>query len=382
MIRARRPSLCYVAASEETVAAFLKQHIAAARRDYEVMVAFNTEDLGCLDRHGIEAALRPVPIERKVSLLQDLNALWRLYRLFRCECFDLVHSISPKAGLLAMLAAWLARVPRRVHSFTGQVWVTRQGWRRYFLKQADRLIAALATKALVDSPSQRDFLVAEGVMSRDKTEVIGRGSICGVDGVRFHPDSQARREVRDSLGIPTNAPLLLFLGRLNRDKGVIDLTEAFLNLVRRVPDAWLLLVGPDEEALLPGIMNICSGVADCVRHLGFTRQPERYMAAADIFCLPSYREGFGAVIIEAAATGLPTVASRIYGITDAIIDGETGLLHPPGDSTALTAALVDLLQHPERRFAMGEKARARALADFSQADSTKRLMAFYGRMLG
>jgi glycosyltransferase involved in cell wall biosynthesis len=380
MTPVRRPRLCYVAASEGTVAAFLKQHIAAAGRDYEVSVAVNTEDPECLDRLGIEAALRPMPIERKVSLLQDLRALWRLYRLFRRECFDLVHSISPKAGLLAMLAAWLARVPRRVHSFTGQVWVTRQGWRRYLLKQADRLIAALATQALVDSPSQRDFLVAEGVMSRNKAEVIGKGSICGVDGVRFHPDSQARREVRDSLGIPANAPLLLFLGRLNRDKGVLDLAAAFMGLVGRVPDAWLVLVGPDEEGLVPEVVAICGGMADRVRHLDFTREPERYMAAADIFCLPSYREGFGTVVIEAAATGLPAVASRIYGITDAVVEGVTGLLHPPGDVGAIEAVLARLLAEPAKRLAMGDAARERALAEFSQAESSRELMAFYGKM--
>jgi glycosyltransferase involved in cell wall biosynthesis len=380
MTPTRRPRLCYVAASEGTVTAFLKQHIAAAGQNYEVSVAVNTDDRECLDRRGILAALRAVPIERKVSLLQDLRALWALYRLFRREHFGLVHSISPKAGLLAMLAAWLARVPRRVHSFTGQVWVTRRGWRRYVLKQADRLIAALATQTLIDSPSQRDFLVAEGVMSQAKAEVIGKGSICGVDGVRFHPDAQARREVRDSLGIPPNAPLLLFLGRLNRDKGVLDLATAFMLLVRRVPDAWLVLVGPDEEGLVPGIMKTCAGAADRVRHLDFTREPERYMAAADIFCLPSYREGFGTVVIEAAAAGLPSVASRIYGITDAVVDGVTGLLHPPGDAGAIEAVLAQLLADAPMRRTMGEDARKRALADFSQLESSRELMAFYGKM--
>lgn len=363
-----------------TVAAFLTRHIAAAAREYEVSVVANTEDREFLTRLGLVATLLPVPIERRISLRQDFRALWALYRLFRRQSFDLVHSITPKAGLLAMLAAWLARVPRRVHSFTGQVWVTRRGGRRWLLKQADRLLAALTTRALIDSPSQRDFLVDEGVLAATKAEVIGQGSICGVDGSRFQPDLQARRKVRESLGIAPGAPVLMYLGRVNRDKGVLDLATAFALLAQRIPDAWLVLVGPDEEGLAPRVTELCARAADRVRHVEFAREPERFLAAADIFCLPSYREGFGMVAIEAAAAGLPAVASRIYGITDAVVEGETGLLHTPGDVAAIAAALAQLVGDAERRTAMGEQARRRALTAFSQAESTRELMAFYGKM--
>lgn len=374
--------LCYVVASEITVAAFLSGHIKAMAQRYEVCVAGNIDNPDALGKLGLSATLLPVPIERRVALWRDLIALFALYRHFRRGGgFDLVHSVSPKAGILGMLAAWLARVPRRVHTFTGQVWVTRRGWRRVLLKAADRMLAALATDVLVDSPSQRDFLIAEGVLGAGKSRVIGKGSICGVDGGRFRPDADARCGVRTELGIPPDATVLLFLGRLNRDKGVADLAVAFAAIAGHFPDARLLLVGPDEEGMVAHISSTCSGAAARVHHVGYTRQPERFMAASDIFSLPSYREGFGMVVIEAAAVGLPAVASRIYGITDAVIDQQTGLLHPAGDVQALARALIALLSDPARRSAMGECARSRALADFSQAESSRELLAFYGKIL-
>lgn len=364
-----------------TVEAFLKGHIAAASAHYDVWVVANTDDRDLLHRLGLAAVLHPVAIERRISMLGDLSALLGLVRLFRTERFTIVHSVSPKAGLLAMLSAGIAGVPHRVHTFTGQVWVTRRGWRRRVLKLADCVLAALTTRALVDSPSQRDFLLAERVLAADKAEVIGKGSICGVDDVRFRPDEAARNVLRGELGISPSASVLLFLGRLNRDKGVLDLAAAFVRVARRFPEARLLFVGPDEEGLASAVIDICGAAQDRMQLIDYTHQPERFMAAADIFCLPSYREGFGMVVIEAAAVGLPAVASRIYGVTDAVVDGQTGLLHPPGDVAAIAEKLTELLSAPNRCKAMGERARLRAQADFSQAASSQGLMVFYAKIL-
>jgi glycosyltransferase involved in cell wall biosynthesis len=379
---APHPHLCFVVSSEMTVSAFLKDHIAAATAaGYEVSVVANTADGGFMRRLGLTATLHSVAIVRPISLWRDTLALLALIHLFRAERFDIVHSVSPKAGLLAMLASRLASIPHCIHTFTGQVWVTRSGWKRWLLKQADCVLAGLTTQALVDSPSQRDFLIAEGVIAAEKAKVIGKGAICGVDGARFRPDGEARREVREALGIAPSAPVLLYLGRLNRDKGVLDLAETFASVALQFPEVRLLFVGPDEGSISYAIADICAEVRDRLYFVDYTRQPERFMATADIFCLPSYREGFGMVIIEAAASGLPTVASRIYGITDAVVEGQTGLLHPPGDVTAIARQLTGLLGDLERRKTMGECARERALADFSQAGSSQGLLAFYGKML-
>ncbi|MBL8490349.1 MAG: glycosyltransferase family 4 protein [Rhodocyclaceae bacterium] len=375
-------SLCFVVSSPMTVTAFLKAHIAAATEaGYRVSVVMNTDDPATLSTLGIPATLHPVAIERRISPWRDLAAVLQLHALFRRERFDLVHSISPKAGLLGMLAARLAGVPQRIHTFTGQVWATRTGAARRILKSADRLLAWLTTTALVDSRSQRDFLVTEGVVAAAKAQVIGNGSICGVDTDRFAPSPAHRESVRRELGTDATATIALFLGRLNRDKGILELAEAYAGLAGELPALHLVLVGPDEEGLLPRVRAIAGNAAARVHHVPWTGEPERYMAAADIFCLPSHREGFGLVAIEAAAVGLPVLASRIYGVTDAVAEGETGLLHPPGDIGAIATLLRRLAVDEPLRQTLGGEGRDRALREFGQREVVAGQLAFYGKIL-
>lgn len=372
--------LCYVATIPAVVHAFLRQHIDAAASKYEVTVVCNSTDVHLLDDLAVRRVL--LPIERKPAPWSDALALFRLYRLFRSERFDIVHSHMPKTALLGMLAAWLAGVPIRINTFHGEVWATRTGWRRAALKLFDRLIALLATDILVVSPSQREFLANEGVLPRDKAKVIGAGSVCGVDGTRFRADPGIRSAMRRSLGIAETATVILFVGRLNRDKGLLDLAAAFAAIAAQRSDVALLLVGSEEDVAFSRIQHICAASSQRLHYADFTSTPERYMAAADIYCLPSYREGFGMTVIEAAACGLPAVASRIYGITDAVAEGKTGLLFPAGDVTALTRDLLQLIDDAPRRRAMGDAAHARALELFCAERITGEMMAFYDGLAG
>lgn len=372
--------LCFVVSSPLTARAFLSGHIAALSQHYAidlVVGASNANDLGDIPAH---ARIVPAPIQRKVMPLADLAALLRLYVLFRHERYAAVSSVTPKAGMLALLAAAMARAPLRIHIFTGQVWATRRGWQRWLLKAADRLMARLATHVLADSPSQRNFMVAEGIAPAEKIRVLGDGSICGVDGERFRPDAQSRADIRSSLGIPLDALVFVFLGRMNRDKGVLDLAEGFAALGNA--GAWLLIVGPDEAGLRGAMESRLGGALARTRFVGYTGRPEAYMAAADVFCLPSYREGFGMVIIEAAAAGIPAVASRIYGVTDAVEAGVTGRLHRPGDVAGIARELAAMADDPARRLAMGRAARERALRLFSRRAVTAAWLRFYGQLLG
>jgi glycosyltransferase involved in cell wall biosynthesis len=264
-----------------------------------------------------------------------------------------------------MLAAFVALVPVRIHTFTGQVWVTKRGVKRLILKFFDKLIGSFATCVLADSPSQQDFLVAEGVLQRDKVQVIGAGSICGVDAVRFQPNNEAKQKVRNKFGIKPDAKVILFVGRLNRDKGMLDLAAAFNTIAKQYSDVVLLLVGAEEDVPFSQIQEICHAKSGCLHHVSFTATPEKYMAAADIFCLPSYREGFGMTIIEAAACGVPAVASRIYGITDAVEDGRTGLLFEAGNRAALIEKLQELITNNQLRLQLGNAARQRVIKLFS-----------------
>lgn len=372
--------ICFVVSSPLTARAFLSGHFAALSRHYAIDLVTDADGQDGLDRIAPHARVVPVHILRRITPMADLAAMCRLYCLFRLERYAAVSSITPKAGLLALLAAAASRIPLRIHIFTGQVWVTRTGWKRCLLKAVDKLMARLATHVLADSPSQRDFLITEGVAPAGKVRVLGEGSICGVDGVRFRPDAGRRAAIRLAHGIPDEAVVFLFLGRLNRDKGVMDLAEAFARLDH--PAAYLLIVGPDEEGMHAAMLAGLGAAHDRCRFVGLTDRPEDYMAAGDVFCLPSYREGFGMVIIEAAAAGMPAISSRIYGVTDAVEDGVTGLLHVPGDVQGITQHMALMVGDAARRTAMGQAARERALQLFSSAAVTTAWMNFYDELLG
>ncbi len=372
--------ICFVVSSPLTARAFLSGHIAALSGRHAIDLVADVRDPAELGGISAHAGIVPVRIRRRISPLADLAALLRLHALFRRERYAAVSSVTPKAGMLALLAAAMVRVPLRIHVFTGQVWATRRGWQRQLLKAADRLMARLATHVLADSRSQRDFMIAEGIAPAEKIQVLGEGSICGADGERFRPDAGRRTWVRLAQGIPGEAIVFLFLGRLNRDKGVLDLTEAFAALDN--PAAWLLVVGPDEAGLRGDLESRLGAALARTRFVGYTDRPEDFMAAADVFCLPSYREGFGMVIIEAAAAGIPAIASRIYGITDAVEEGVTGLLHRPGDAAEMTTEMAALADDAPRRAGMGRTARARALRLFSREAVTEAWLCFYWKLLG
>jgi glycosyltransferase involved in cell wall biosynthesis len=355
--------------------AFLRPHLERLRHDFEITVYVNTGDMGVAPDVPPEVRVVHLPLRRNISPVADLVILMRLVRILRQESFDLVFSMNPKSGLLAMTAAFITRVPRRVHCFTGQVWATRRGFWRWLLKGMDRLLAACATHCLADSASQRQYLIEEGIVCQEKIEVLANGTVAGVDVKRFRPDENARRRVRSRFGIEDDACCLLYVGRLKRDKGILDLIEAFNRLRSRFPSLHLLLVGPDEE----GFDSLVRDVPR-IHRVGYTQVVEEYMAAADVFCLPSYREGFGLVLIEAGAVGLPVVASRIYGITDAVVEGETGLLHEPGDIDDLTRKIEVLIEDALLRKKLGEAGRRRAFGMFNAEVVTAAMAEFVQRL--
>lgn len=361
------PKMCVVAATPLTVHFFLKPHLVALSHHFEVTLACNPRNDAYLPPLDLPVHLIAVGMERKISPLRDLITLFELYRLFRRERFDLVVSVVPKAGLLGMVASTLAGVKLRVHIFQGEVWASKHGLMRGLLKAMDRVIAKSATHVLAVSPSERQFLEVQGVARSGQVRVLGSGSISGVDMARFRPDPEARSSLRKERAIPDDAVVCLFLGRLTADKGVFDLVQAFALSGEKNSKLWLVLVGPDEEGVSQLLRSSLKG--ETARRMlveGFTHTPERYIAAADFLCLPSYREGFGMVVIEAAAAGIPSVGSRIYGVSDAIVEDETGLLVPPGDATQLAAALSRLAGDEALRARLALAGRTRVENEFKQ----------------
>ena len=377
-----KKSLCFIANIEFSIKAFLVDHFAAMLPVYDITVVTNTSHVGFLKDIGLDINVIPVPLERKISLLRDISALFRLYRLFRTGHFDVIHSITPKSGLLSMAAGLLAGVPVRIHTFTGQVWATRTGFGRAILKTADKIISRCATHILVDSHSQREFLITENVVSASSAVVIANGSMCGVDTDRFAPDPAARGQIRRALGIRDDDFVFLFLGRLNRDKGLADLARAFRDVSGAHAHARLIIAGPDEENMKAELSSILSSCTDRVHFIDYTDKPEHSMAASDVFCIPSYREGFGAVVIEAAGTGIPSIGNRVYGLTDAIEDGETGFLCEPRNIEELRARMEDLLGNNALLKEMGMKARLRAIRYFSKEIVIHGMLEYYAGLFG
>jgi glycosyltransferase involved in cell wall biosynthesis len=256
------------------------------------------------------------------------------------------------------------------------------GIKRFFFKLLDRIIGILCTSCYADSKSQMLFLVNGNVVNNKKISVLGEGSISGVDLTRFYPDKSVRLDMRQQLAIPDDEIVFLLLCRLTKDKGVIDLASAFSQIVKEV-NCTLLIVGPDEENLTEEIKSIV-GVKYSHKLIfqGFTKCHERYLSAADILCLPSYREGFGTVIIDAAATGIPSIGSDIYGIRDAIENGTTGILHKPGNIDSIRASMITLATDNVLREKMGMAALQRVRKSFTMDVISKSWLIEYNDKVG
>jgi glycosyltransferase involved in cell wall biosynthesis len=373
-----------------TVPFFLLHHL---RSQIEALVAAGHEVIlisspidgaDALERiAGVRFA--PVDIPRGIAPLHDLAALVSMYRLFRSFRPDVVHSTTPKAGLLCALAAFLSRVRVRLHTFTGQPWLELSGPTRWFSMASDWLTAHLNTHCYADSPSQRDFLIAEGLCRAGNISVLESGSLAGVDLSRFNSASLAGRALkcRETLSIPLTARVVLFVGRVTRDKGMLELADAFSRIKAVDSEVYLVVVGPTEpqrDPLPPALLQALES-DDRIRMTGYDPEPEKYLAMADVLCLPSYREGFGNVVIEAGALGVPTVGTRINGLRDAVVDGVTGLLVPPKNAAALAGALASLLKNEGKRKQMGNAARERARNLFDSRVVNARVLEEYKRLL-
>lgn len=325
-----------------------------------------------------------IEIARPIKPWQDIMALYRLTRLFRQQRFSIMHSTTPKAGLLSALAAKLAGIPIRLHTFTGQVWVTKRGLMKWLLQKMDQTIIHLNTHCYADSPSQRKLLIDSGITDPDKVSTYGKGSLAGVDLKRFSRkrfSQETREKLRNRVGIKNGAFVLTFIGRLTRDKGIYELLSAFRKLRKRNLDLELLLLGPLDDETGSSCLRTIESLPEA-HWFGYVQQPEEYLAITDLLCLPSYREGFGTVVIEAAAMGVPTVGTEISGLVDAVEHGLTGLLVPPRDVNALAEAIEAIMRDKELLKRMSSVATLRCEQEFDSIKVNNLVASEYARWLG
>lgn len=380
----KRKKIAFVVAVPITASAFLMGHFRALGELYDVHLICNFPDKR--SRRQFEDAgvvCHRAPIERQITIVGDLRGLLAVMRILRKERFDCVHSHTPKAGLLTALAGWMTRVPNRVHIFTGQVWATRHGLMRMMLKGMDKVIATLNTKLLVDGESQRQFLIREGVLTEENSMTPAEGSVAGVRLDKYVMDTEIRRSERRRLGLKDDAVVFVFIGRLNHDKGIGELYEAFDRMAVECQKSVLLFYGMDEEGYeerVAAYANIKKGVNFFFP--GVTATPYVALQAGDVFVLPTWREGFPVSVLEAQAIGLPVITTDAYGALDAMVDGVTGLRCHVNDPEGLYDCMK-LYYHDEAlRRAHGVAGRKRVEEYFSSEVVSKAWVEIYRGMMG
>ena len=303
-----------------------------------------------------------VPMARKIAPFSDLKSLFELIRIFRKERPDMVHSITPKAGLLSMMAAKWTRVPVRIHTFTGLIFPYEKGWKRRLLMMTDRLTACCATHVIPEGIGIRDDLIRFRI-TRKPLRVLGNGNVRGIDlnhYVRTENLSRKAADIRNYYRIPDDGFAFIFVGRLDRDKGIDELVQAFRMLEKEYPKVHLFLVGieePEGKSILDETREIIT--RDDHIHLsdGWQADVRPWYAAADALVHPSHREGFPNVVIEAGAMGLSSIVTDINGSREIVKDGQNGKIVPAQDPEALYAAMKEFLEQPEMVREMAAAAR-------------------------
>ena len=316
-----------------------------------------------------EIGISAIEMARRITPWADLQAVWAMRRLLRRHRPAIVHAHTPKGGLLGLMAAFSSATPVRIYHMRGLPLTTASGWKRSLLWRTEWLSCQLAHQVLCVSESVRAVALAEKLCEPAKIKVLGHGSGNGVDAARrFNPDAidaDARRGIRAALGVGSDALVIGYVGRIARDKGIVELAEAWRPIREANPNAHLLVIGRFErQDPVPGDTELAMRADPRVHLVGTTREIPRWYAAMDVVVLPTYREGFPNVLLEAAAMRLPVVATRVPGCVDAVEDGTTGILVAPRDACTLTSALQTYLEDPALRRRHGAAGRGRVLVHF------------------
>lgn len=368
-----------------TVATSLNTFCRGTLRDlsrlYDV-VAVSTPDHELQEiaqREGIRVI--GVPMSRPIAPLRDLVSLWRLIRVFRRERPAMVHSITPKAGLLSMIAAWICRVPVRLHTFTGLVFPTATGLKKRILILTDRITCACATHIVPEGEGVKADLINYNI-TRKPLQVLGYGNIRGIDLDHYRRSPEVMEKAL-TLRKP-NLFTFVFIGRVVRDKGIDELVEAFSLLHSEHPQTRLILVGHAEDNLDPVSPNTRRTIAShpAIEAVGNQSDVRPWLAASDALVFPSYREGFPNVVIEAGALDLPSIVTDINGSREIIVHGQNGIIVPPRNAQALLQAMTQFVQNPQATQAMALKARQMIASRFEKSFVQKCLFDYYKQILG
>lgn len=377
--------ICYITTIPITLEAFVLPTIRYLHEhtDWEICLICDEDPEF---RHRLPEYIRylSVPMKRGISL-GGIGAMLKMAKIFKREKFDLVQYSTPNASLYASIAAKLAGVPVRLYCQWGIAFVGFRGLKSKLLKMSEKLVCSLSTRVEPDSFGNLRFSREQGLYSEKKSSVIWNGSACGVNLDKFDISQKELwcREIRRKLGIEPDAFVYGFIGRITGDKGINELFSAYRRLLHERSSTYLMLVGFMEKAdsvdeeLYQWAQN-----EKRVLFCDYTKVVEQYIAAMDVYILPSYREGFGSAVVEAEAMGVPVIVSDIPGPTDAMIENETGLVVKKADPDSLYEAMLDLKDDEQKRQRFGKAAQLFAEGKFEQTRLFEHILEDRKRLLG
>jgi len=337
-----------------------------------------------LEKYGRDNKVNTFCVEmtREITPLKDLKAVFNLYQYFKKEKPLIVHTHTPKAGIVGMLAAKLAGVPVRLHTVAGLPLMETKGSKRKILNFVEKLTYALATKVYPNSIGLYDIILKERFASPSKLKVLGKGSSNGIDTTYFDPSKYSeefKMKFKQELNIPDTNLVFVFIGRLVSEKGINELIKAFSKLNQSNPDCNLLLVGPFEQELGPlkpetlDIIQTHPGIIS----VGYQQDVRPYLAISDVLTFPSYREGFPNVVMQAGAMNLPSIVTDINGCNEIISEGKNGLIIPVKDEDALNSSMLNLLKNEDLRLSLASRSRREITSNYERKEFWKILLNEY-----
>lgn len=374
-----RKKICFCTTVGGTIEAFLVDlsYYLVEKENYEVTwISGEDEVLPTLTNEHIHF----IPLKMKRGIAFDgPKVIWQMYRIFKREKFDIVQYSTRNAGTYASIAAWMAGIKTRLYCQWGMMFIALKGLKRLLLKLDEKLVVSLSTVVESESFSMYETAIAHGIYKADKASVIWNGSACGVNLARYQMEQkdQWRQEVRKELGISEDARVFGYCGRITRDKGLNELFAAFKAVVEdknRKTDTYLLIIGRNDnaETINPELFAWAQA-SPFVKFTGYTNNVPKYYSALDVFASLSYREGFGLVVIEAAAMGVPGIVSDALGQRDTIEHGKTGYSVRTHHVEDVVEAMNYFIKHPEKAQEMGDNARKTVEEKYEQKELLCRL---------
>jgi glycosyltransferase involved in cell wall biosynthesis len=369
-----KKKLFIISSSDTTIDAFLLNHIKTLNFFFDITVisnfSNNKKKIPRIQKYNIN-------FDRKINILSDLKVFFQLIFYQIRNRPDIVWTITPKAGFLGMLSSFILNVNCRIHIFTGQVWANKIGFYKWFLKNIDKTILRISNIVLCDGEEQKKFLILNNFKSY--IQVVGKGSVCGVDLQVFKPSVVIRKKYRNKLKISKNEIVLIYTGRLCAEKGILNLVNVFNEFKDlRIK---LLIIGKDEEGIKKKSLKILRKKIRNVHFINFTNNVSSYLNCADIFCMPSEREGFGVSVAEAMACELPIVGTNIYGLKDLLKNNNNSITYKSGNVAEMSKAILKLIQNKKLRSQLGKNGRKLIVKYYDKDKVTEAYKIFFKSLI-